>query len=93
MSDKTESKGGEKSVVPPPDDYPEEDRMSSEPVLSQRARFLPPFPTLPDATVTISSEQASILPKATTLEQAKIPPTVGSTKGHAGQHLKLAPLC
>lgn len=63
-------------------------------MLSQRARFLPPSPTLPDATVIIRGEQASIEPKATsTLEQAKIPPTVGSTKGHTGQHLKFALLC
>lgn len=77
--------GEEKSVVPPPDNHPEDDRVSSDPQCFPRGlHFCSPFPNLTDAPVVVSRgsghlfNQKQFIP---TLKQAKTPPVVGSRKG------------
>lgn len=95
MSDKTETrhlaretgKGGgeEKSVAPPPDSYPEDDRVSSDPQCFPRGLdFCSPSPKLADATVIVSRGSGHLFDckqLISTLKQATISPMVGSRKG------------
>lgn len=90
MSDKTqhfkrEMGGEEKSVVPPPDNHPEEDRVSSDPRCFPRGLdFCSPSPNLADATVIVSRGSGQLQNSqqlASTLKQAKGSPTEGSRRG------------
>lgn len=78
--------GEEKSVVPPPDNDPEDDRVSSDPQCfpPRELDFCSPSPNLAGATVIVSRGSGHLFDRkqfVSTLKQAKIPPTVGRRKG------------